>query len=81
MLNFLEVLLNMMDCGQNALHKSNIISEALDFLSIFEKNKNVEIILMKLRIVLKIVILLKGEYDDRVAKILVKLKYDDDRVK
>jgi hypothetical protein len=47
----------------------------------FEKNKNVEIILMKLRVMLKIVILLKGEFDDRVTKILINLKYDDERVK
>lgn len=60
MLNFLEVLLRMLDCGQNALHISKMVSEAFDFLLIFDKNKNIEIILMKLRIILKITILLKG---------------------
>lgn len=34
-----------------------MISEAIEFLEKFDKNKNIEIILMKLRIILKITIL------------------------
>lgn len=47
-----------------------MVSEAFDFLLFFDKNKNIEIILMKLRIILKITILLKGQFDDRLEKIL-----------
>ncbi|CAK87635.1 unnamed protein product (macronuclear) [Paramecium tetraurelia] len=81
MLNFLEVLLRMLDCGQNALHISKMVFEAFDFLLNFDKNKNIEIILMKLRIILKITILLKGQFDDRLEKILSSLKYDDPQAK
>ncbi|CAD8084120.1 unnamed protein product [Paramecium sonneborni] len=81
MLNFLEVLLKMLDCGQNAFHITKMVSEAFDFLLVFQKNKNIEIVLMKLRIILKITILLKGQFDDRLEKILSSLKYDDPQAK
>lgn len=67
LINLIEVILKMLDCASNAIHCKKLISEALDFLIIFEKNKNLDIILLKLQVILKIVVLLKGEFDDRIT--------------